>query len=103
MHDACKAVYHRLNDKYPIPSLLTEFVICDCAIERLFKLWKQEGLVDEWTGTKPWRVLCEVYAKLLAMVLQHWFVLLSCWDDPHRSLFAVAEVLRKQVPLLAHG
>lgn len=72
-------------------------------IELLFKLWKQEGLLDEWTGTKPWRILCEVYAKLLAMVIQHWFVLLTCWDDPHRSLFSVAEVLRSQVPTLAHG
>jgi hypothetical protein len=44
-------------------------------IELLFKLWKQEGLLDQWNGTKPWRVLCEVYAKLLAMVVQHWFVL----------------------------
>jgi hypothetical protein len=72
-------------------------------IELLFKLWKEHGLLDEWNGTKPWRVLCEVYAKLLAMVVQHWFVLLSCWDDPHRSLCSVAEVLREQVPLLAHG
>jgi hypothetical protein len=72
-------------------------------IELLFKLWKQEALLDEWSGTKPWRVLCEVYAKLLAMVVQHWFVLLSCWDDPHRSLLLVAEGLREQVPVLVHG
>jgi DDE family transposase len=72
-------------------------------IELLFKLWKQHALLDEWTGTKPWRVLCEVYAKLLAMVVQHWFVLLSCWDDPHRSLPAIAEGLRDQVPVLVHG
>ncbi len=72
-------------------------------IELLFKLWKQHALIDEWNGTKPWRVLCEVYAKLLAMVVQHWFVLLSCWDDPHRSLPAVAEGLREQVPVLVHG
>jgi hypothetical protein len=72
-------------------------------IELLFKLWKQHALVDEWNSTKPFRVLCEVYAKLLAMVVQHWFVLLSCWDDPHHSLPAVTEVLRKQVPVLVHG
>ena len=60
-------------------------------------------MLDEWTGTKPFRVLCEVYAKLLALLVQHWFVLLSCWDDPHRSLFSVAEVIRSQVPTLAHG
>jgi hypothetical protein len=72
-------------------------------IELLFKLWKEQGLVDEWTAEHPWRILCEVYAKLLAMIVQHWFVLLSCWDDPHRSLSGVAEILRDQVPTLVHG
>jgi hypothetical protein len=72
-------------------------------VELLFKLWKQYALLDQWSGTKPWRVLCEVYAKLLAMVVQHWFLLLSCWDDPHHSLPAVAEILRDQVPTLVHG
>ena len=72
-------------------------------IELLFKLWKEHGLVDDWTASSPWRILCEVYAKLLAMVVQHWFVLLSCWDDPHHSLSGVAQVLRQQVPTLVHG
>ena len=72
-------------------------------IQLLFKLWKQEALLDEWTGSKPWRILCEVYAKLLAMVIQHWVLLLACWDDPHRSLMGVAEVLRDQVPVLVQG
>jgi Transposase DDE domain len=72
-------------------------------IELLFKLWKEQALVDEWTGSKPARVLCEVYAKLLAMVLQHWVLLLACWDDPHRSLTGVAEIVREQLPLLVHG
>jgi Transposase DDE domain len=72
-------------------------------IELLFKLWKQYALLDEWKASSPWRILCEVYAKLLAMVVQHWFVLLSCWDDPYHSLPAVAEVLREQVPTLVHG
>lgn len=72
-------------------------------IELLFKLWKESGLLDEWQARDPWRILCEVYAKLLALVLQHWLLLLSCWDDPHRSLSGVAEVLREQVPTLVHG
>lgn len=72
-------------------------------IELLFKLWKQDALVDEWTGSKPWRVLCEVYAKLLAMVVQHWLLLLACWDDPHRSLSGAAEIVREQVPVLVLG
>ena len=72
-------------------------------IELLFKLWKEQGLLDQWNSSKPWHILCEVYAKLLALVVQHWFLLLSCWDDPHHSLSGVAEILREQVPSLVHG
>ncbi|GAC1563573.1 MAG: hypothetical protein NVS4B1_07990 [Ktedonobacteraceae bacterium] len=72
-------------------------------IELLFKLWKEQALLDEWTTSNHWRILCEVYAKLLAMVVQHWVMLLACWDDPHHSLTGVAEVLREQVPTLVHG
>jgi hypothetical protein len=72
-------------------------------IELLFKLWKQHALLDEWSSSKPWRILCEVYAKLLAMLIQHWVLLLACWEDPHRSLSGAAEVVREQVPVLAHG
>ena len=48
-------------------------------IELLFKLWKDEGHLDEWRSADPTRILCEVYAKLVAMVLQHWLLLVGCW------------------------
>jgi hypothetical protein len=72
-------------------------------IELLFKLWKDCCLLDEWQSVKPWRILCEVYAKLLAIVVQHWLLLLSCWDDPHHSFTAVSEIVRNQVPVLVLG
>ena len=49
------------------------------------------------------RILCELSAKLLGMLVQHWLLLLSCWDDPHRSLVGAAQVIRDQVPTLLHG
>ncbi|MGH2478221.1 MAG: IS4 family transposase, partial [Ktedonobacteraceae bacterium] len=69
-------------------------------IELLFKLWKSQGLLDEWSSQKPWQVLCEVYAKLLAMVVQHWLLIQGCWDDPHHSLVQAATVIREHSPLL---
>src|SRR5258707_12399667 len=72
-------------------------------IELLWKLWKDLGKVDEWQTENPERILCELYAKLLGMLVQHWLLLLSCWDDPHRSLVGAAQVIRDQVPTLAHG
>jgi hypothetical protein len=70
-------------------------------IELLFKLWKSHGRVDEARSTKPWRVLCEVYAKLLAMVVQHWLFLASCWAYPDRSLPKAAQTVRKHALHLA--
>jgi len=72
-------------------------------IELLWKLWKEQGKVDEWQTEKPERILCELYAKLLGMLVQHWVLLLSCWDDPHRSLVGAVQVIREQVPILVHG
>lgn len=63
-------------------------------IELLFKLWKSHGHIDESRSAKPWRVLCEVYAKLLAMVVQHWLLLVGCWAYPDRSLVKAAQTVR---------
>lgn len=70
-------------------------------IELLFKLWKSHGQVDCWRSGKPNRILCEVYAKLLAMVLQHWIVLVSCWAYPDRSLVKAAQLIRDHACELA--
>ena len=72
-------------------------------VELLFKLWKSHGHVDEWSSCIPEHILCEFYAKLLAMLVEHWVLLESCWDDPHRSWSRCADLLRDQVPLLLHG
>jgi hypothetical protein len=45
-------------------------------IEFLFKTWKSHGGLGQSNGSKPYRVLCEVYAKLIGLVLRHWLVLL---------------------------
>ena len=70
-------------------------------IELLFKLWKSQGRVDEWRTTNPERILCEVYAKLLALVCQHWLMAACGWGDPERSLFKAAQVIRSSVVELA--
>jgi hypothetical protein len=64
-------------------------------IELLWKLWKQDGLLDIWRSEKPYRVLCEVYAKLLGLLIQHWLSILGCWDNPHRSLVQSAHAFQK--------
>jgi hypothetical protein len=66
-------------------------------IELLIKLWKSHGHIDESRSAKPWHILCDVYAKLLAMLVQHWIVLVSCWRYVDRSLSKAAKVIQKHV------
>jgi hypothetical protein len=70
-------------------------------IELLFKLWKSSGHIDDWRSKKPLRILCELYAKLLVMVIQHWILLSGCWQHPNRSLHKAAQTIRKHAIHLA--
>jgi hypothetical protein len=63
-------------------------------IELLFKLWKQHGKLDESRGTQPTRVLAELYAKFIGLLIQHWILLASCWGQADRSLVKAARVVR---------
>jgi hypothetical protein len=70
-------------------------------IELLFKLWKSHGKIDEWRSAKPWRVLTEIYAKLLAMVIQHWILVVTSWQYPERSMVKGAQTVRAHACYLA--
>lgn len=72
-------------------------------IELLFKLWKSHGQVATWRTQQPWRILCEVYAKLLAMVVLHWVLLVTCWHHPNRSLRKAAQTVQHHALTLAHA
>ena len=39
------------------------------ALVLVWKLWKQYGTLDEWRSKQPWRILCELYAKLLGVLI----------------------------------
>ena len=60
-------------------------------IELLFKLWKSHGQIDEWRSQKPWRILTELYAKLLAMLIQHWVLVVSGWGEANKSLMKASK------------
>ena len=42
-----------------------------------------------------------MYAKLLAMVVQHWLLLTGCWAYPDRSLVKAAQTVRHHAMHLA--
>ena len=53
--------------------------------------------MGRWTnGAQPiaFRALCELDAKLIGVVLQHWLIVLFAWQDAQRSLVKQAQVVR---------
>jgi hypothetical protein len=70
-------------------------------IELIFKLFKSLGQIDESRSQKPYRILCEVYAKLIAMIIQHWILLVAGWKYPEYSLQKAAKVVAKYALAIA--
>jgi Transposase DDE domain len=70
-------------------------------IELLFRLWKSLFKVDEWRSQKPWRILTELYAKLINVVILHWTFLVRLWQYPDRSLWKAAISVRHFATALA--
>lgn len=70
-------------------------------IELLFKLWKSHGAIARSRSEKPWRILCELYAKLLAMLVEHWTLLTGFWRRPHRSLRKACQTIQHHAAHLA--
>lgn len=72
-------------------------------IELLFKLWKQHGQLDASRSAKPWRILCEVYAKLLALILQQWTLLIGGGTWTTHNLVQATATIRAEVIRLARA
>ena len=63
-------------------------------IERLFKRWKSLGKLTTSRTHDPHRRACEVYAKLLAVLITHWLTQLHGWANSslsHDKLFCLLQ------------
>jgi hypothetical protein len=69
-------------------------------IELVFKLWKQNRRLAQWQSTRPQAILCELYAKLLGLVVQHWLILVGTGPPPRRSLAKAARIVALNAGLL---
>ncbi len=74
---------------------------CRWQNELVWRLWKERGHVDIWRSEKAMRILCEVYAKLIGMIIQHWLIIVGCWQDPHRSMVKASLAVQLLAPSLA--
>lgn len=64
-------------------------------VELVFKVFKSEGRIDETRSCDRWRVLCELYAKLLAMVVQNWALLAAGYAMLKHSAHRAARRVRQ--------
>ena len=72
-------------------------------VELLFKLWKQTGQADVSRSEQPWHVLCDLYAKLLGLLITHWLMIVGCWHIPSRSMVKATNAIRADIVLLARA
>ena len=70
-------------------------------VELLFKRWKSQGLVAALSGSTAVRQLVRVWARLLAVLVQHWLVVESMWGQLGKSLSKAGEVVRRFAGRLA--
>ncbi len=69
-------------------------------IELLFKLWKKYFCIDKWRSQNIWRILCELYAKLIGVVITQW-LFAFLWHFPNRSFFKAAFVIHNYATALS--
>jgi hypothetical protein len=64
-------------------------------VELVFKVFKSEGGLAGSRAEKSWRVLCELYAKLLAQVVQQWLLLAAGYRMLRHSVRRAARRVRR--------
>jgi hypothetical protein len=69
-------------------------------IELMFKRWKSQGLVAELTGSTVARQMVCLWARLLAVLVEHWLVLAGTWGNPRCSLVKAGRAIRQHAKLL---
>jgi hypothetical protein len=69
-------------------------------IELLFKLWKSHNHLATHRTADPVRQLVELYARMIAVIVQHWLVLSVGWEEGELSLVKAARWFRDYLPLL---
>jgi hypothetical protein len=72
-------------------------------IELVFKVFKSEGRIDETRSGCPHRVQCELYAKLLALVVQQWALLAAGYQILRHSARRAARHVRRQAVALCRA
>ena len=69
----------------------------------MFRLFKSEARIDETRSQCPYRVLCELYAKLLGQMVQQWALLAAGYQMLRHIARRASRRVRKLAPRLLAG
>jgi len=72
-------------------------------IELLFRLWKSEAELDRVAGRLRERVLCEIYAKLIGMVVFHYLTAPIRWAKRELSPIKALQTLQRHMIEIAEA
>jgi Transposase DDE domain len=72
-------------------------------IELVFKVFKSEGKIDQTRSECPDRVQCELYAKLLGLLIQQWALLAAGYQMLRHSARRAARRVRRRALRLLRG
>lgn len=72
-------------------------------IELVFKLWKSECALDRIAGLRRERVLCELYARMIGIVLIHWFVAPLRLSEIELSVVKACRILQRAALRIARA
>ena len=70
-------------------------------IELMFKCFKSIGKLNVSRSQKPYRILSEIYAKLIAILIQHTVMLVAQWRCIQHSLMKTTQLIAGYARLLA--
>lgn len=70
-------------------------------IELLFKRWKCLFQIDMWRSSNIWRILTELFAKLLSVVIAQWIQLTGMCPEHYPSFWKAALLVRQFATALA--
>lgn len=73
---------------------------CRWQSELVWKLGKSLGKLDTWPSEDPERILTEIFAKWLGLLISHWVMLVECWQDPRHSIVGAHQVMQWMAPVL---
>ena len=86
---------HRLT-----PKQISVIIGIRWQIELMFKCFKSIGKLQDSRSQKPYRILSEIYAKLIALLIQHAVLLTAGWRCIQQSLIKTAKHIAGYARLL---